>query len=324
MLRHKKLTERGIIYLGTKCNLKCRHCYFDEFKDTRKWREMYWVIFRILVIKLCGLKKIDFTGGEPTMHPYITKLVWICDILGFKEIRLVTNGTMARVVREMLIHENLRLSVSVHSHISGDLAEIGKNKDYPEKLFSFLREFSEIINYVNMVPTALSTDFEFTPSAIHQIVPKAVLCIKMLDYNFKNDIPVKPDYKIINNAARRLLNSSQSVRLDFRCFPHCFIDEDIHDNDRVDVCTVLSNVYDEMDWTPVIAWLTPWWVYLVYIFGTKRMRECVSNRQARVTSRSRYDYSKKCECCIYKNKVCDGIAKGYLKTFGDGEVEAKI
>ncbi len=84
----RKLTRRGILWLGLTCNLRCHFCYFlDRIEDPAYPEHAFMslekakAICRTLV-DTYGNKSIDIQGGEPTVYPSIYQLVEYCARIG--------------------------------------------------------------------------------------------------------------------------------------------------------------------------------------------------------------------------------------------------
>jgi len=93
----RKITRRGILWLGLTCNLRCNFCYFLDridnpvhpehpFMSLEKAKE----ICRTLV-DFYGNNSIDIQGGEPTLYPHIYELVSFCSEIGLSPT-LITNA----------------------------------------------------------------------------------------------------------------------------------------------------------------------------------------------------------------------------------------
>ena len=87
-LRYSPLLAQMVIV--RRCNLSCGYC--TEFDKTSEP-----VAFAVLEAQLRKLKNlgtfgISLTGGEPTLHPDLTRLVRTCRELGFLRTGMITNG----------------------------------------------------------------------------------------------------------------------------------------------------------------------------------------------------------------------------------------
>lgn len=93
----RKITRRGILWLGQTCNLRCHFCYFlDRIEDERHPEHAFMslekakAICRTLVERY-GNNSIDIQGGEPTLYPQIYELVAYCAEIGLSPT-IITNA----------------------------------------------------------------------------------------------------------------------------------------------------------------------------------------------------------------------------------------
>jgi pyruvate-formate lyase-activating enzyme len=93
----RKITRRGILWLGQTCNLRCQFCYFLDRIENESHPEHHFMslekakqICRTLV-DYYGNSSIDIQGGEPTLWPPIFDLVAYCAAIGLAPT-LITNA----------------------------------------------------------------------------------------------------------------------------------------------------------------------------------------------------------------------------------------
>jgi sulfatase maturation enzyme AslB (radical SAM superfamily) len=93
----RKITRRGILWLGQTCNLRCHFCYFLDRIENAEHPEHAFMgldkakaICRTLV-DFYGNNSIDIQGGEPTLYPPIYDLVEYCASIGLSPT-LITNA----------------------------------------------------------------------------------------------------------------------------------------------------------------------------------------------------------------------------------------
>ena len=108
----RKLTRRGILWLGQTCNLRCQFCYFlDRIEDENHPEhplmtlEKAQEICRTLVDHY-GNNSIDIQGGEPTLWPFIYDLVAYCAEIGLSPT-IITNA-QALANRKVVSHHKNR------------------------------------------------------------------------------------------------------------------------------------------------------------------------------------------------------------------------
>jgi len=80
------------LVLTDRCNFKCPYCrgLRPELRGDMPFQEVLSTIFHW---NATGLKNIRFSGGEPTLYPYLGAAVSYCRKLGVERIALSTNGS---------------------------------------------------------------------------------------------------------------------------------------------------------------------------------------------------------------------------------------
>lgn len=76
--------------VGTRCNLNCVYCLLGH--EDRFLRPAADIVADLRFAREQNIEKVSFTGGEPTLHPDLPRLVAAARALGFRRITLVTNG----------------------------------------------------------------------------------------------------------------------------------------------------------------------------------------------------------------------------------------
>ncbi|MHA2238501.1 MAG: radical SAM protein, partial [Candidatus Hodarchaeales archaeon] len=106
------------IEVTPRCNLKCVHCYVtaDEFrKDPELPKE---VIIRVIDDAADeGCRRLQFTGGEPTLRADLHELINHASNTDIKKIEVFTNGTL---LTEKMIKDfsdlGVTVALSIYSH----------------------------------------------------------------------------------------------------------------------------------------------------------------------------------------------------------------
>jgi len=92
MLQVDNITKRCWVHLGYNCNNKCLFCYYrDSLKLKDKSTNTIKKVLRKLKNK--GITDIELIGGEPTIRKDIFEILLFAKHLGFKDIRVITNGS---------------------------------------------------------------------------------------------------------------------------------------------------------------------------------------------------------------------------------------
>jgi sulfatase maturation enzyme AslB (radical SAM superfamily) len=140
----RQITRRGVLWLGLKCDVRCKFCY-DELVASQ---EKAWIPvdeatraldkFRLFY----GNEYVDFMGGEPTLHPQAVQIVAHAAEIGLRPT-VITHGMhladldRARAFAEAGIHDFL---VSIHG-IGDTVREIhGRGRD------NFARQLAALDN----------------------------------------------------------------------------------------------------------------------------------------------------------------------------------
>jgi molybdenum cofactor biosynthesis enzyme MoaA len=95
--RARKLTRRGILWLGQTCNLRCQFCYFlDRIEDETHPEHPFMTLEKAkeicrTLVDHYGNNSIDIQGGEPTLWPFIYDLVAYCAGIGLSPT-IITNA----------------------------------------------------------------------------------------------------------------------------------------------------------------------------------------------------------------------------------------
>ena len=122
VLRAKMLRERlgclgGLTFLWLeitrRCNLTCAHCYVESGPALPLTEGMHcddWC--RVMdEARAAGCRRVQFIGGEPTLHPDLPRLLEHARHAGFRQVEVFTNASL---LREELVETFRRLGVIVH------------------------------------------------------------------------------------------------------------------------------------------------------------------------------------------------------------------
>lgn len=108
------------IELTETCNLRCIHCYEgDMHKDDPKAKLSFTQWKDVLrQLKDVGCRKLEFIGGEPTMHSHFEELLKFAVSLGHN-VEIFTN---LQAFNERIVHFIKKNNITVHFSIYGSSA----------------------------------------------------------------------------------------------------------------------------------------------------------------------------------------------------------
>jgi len=86
-----KLSERAKINIGYKCNARCHFCYYHKVLDAHLF-SLDLIEGQLKEFKEYGIKDVDFSGGEPTIHPKLPEMISMAEKMGFRKICVISNG----------------------------------------------------------------------------------------------------------------------------------------------------------------------------------------------------------------------------------------
>jgi len=335
-----KVTKRVKIVTGLRCNIQCVFCYYrDNLKaPNRKFEE---IRRDLLYARNRGITEVDFSGGEPTVHPDLPRMIEEAKSMGMERVCVISNG--------------LRLS-------SRDYTATLKNAGLDEVLFSVHGSREGIHDGITRIPGSFRKISQALTNASSEgltvrtnTVVNRMNCDDLLETGgfILNFHPMQVNFITINDwcFAKNLVDtlmlsySEMSPRLKEACdllsrrvrtvnvryIPFCFM----KDYERF-VCNHRQVKFDPFEWVPrVRARLeiqNNLWRYLGilgygYIAGGV-FRRTFSMSAAEILDESvvealrRWFYKKgdQCRQCRY-TLICDGVEKTYEQQFGLTELD---
>ncbi len=104
--QHKSTTMMGVIDLTNKCNLKCPVCYATTdasgYVYGPSFSQVREMMFNLFNLKPAYTPCLQFSGGEPTLHPQFLDIIREARKIGFGQIQIATNGiTLANGINNL-------------------------------------------------------------------------------------------------------------------------------------------------------------------------------------------------------------------------------
>lgn len=196
-----------VLELTDGCNLACPHCYRDaKTKDYILGDEDK--ILRLLEqLRYCGVRIIEITGGEPTLHPGFLNIVNTATDL-FDMVAVITNGLLLTEEIISNIHEKDKIFVQID--IDGPRQEI---HNLVHRSMSNMPVFDKAVNAVkccrkNNILTRVAINV--IPSTLQYLEETVDLALE-LDANFIGITPAMALGRAIDNSDLYFTNEQLEV-----------------------------------------------------------------------------------------------------------------
>ena len=131
--RDRQLTRRGVLWLGLRCDVRCKFCYDEHVPAARKgWLPLADATRALDKFRsYYGNEFVDFMGGEPTLHPQILDITAHAASIGLRPTVITHGMHLARTERAAAfaqagVHDFL---VSVHGAGETARAIHGRGRD---------------------------------------------------------------------------------------------------------------------------------------------------------------------------------------------------
>lgn len=292
--------EKYEVLLGWTCNQRCMFCSVGHKLKEPKIKSLEETKRSIERAKELGIREISFSGGEPTIIPYLTDAIKYADKLGFEKIEIQTNG-------KMFYYEKFAkkiLGAGVNDFIFSIIADEAKLHNFlVMSSNAFEQSIKGLLNVKKLIGNndiAISTNTVIT-SYNYKVLPRIMNFLLQLDLDGHYLIPVVIDgsaYDNKNTLVPKLsaiapfvqrsidLAVEKNKKITIHNFPYCLMqgyEDAIADLD-------FDTILDSPDY---------------------KISLLQNSQKFRIKT-------EKCEQCKYF-KVCLGAFKRYVKMFGFGE-----
>lgn len=314
----RHLTRRGVLWLGLKCDVRCKFCYDENIMTADK----AWVNCDKLKRTLWEFRHrfendfVDFMGGEPTLHPQVLEIIRYSRDLGLLPT-CVTHGLhlsdadTVRRFKDAGVHDFL---ISVHA-VDDTLDAIhGKpGQGHAERQLTALR-------HIRAAGIPLRFNVTMIKDNIDQLPDIARLCgevggsvINYLTYNpyfewrTRQIIPFQVRHSDIVPRLKEALNVCNEVGIEanVRYMPICLMA-----GYEQHVYTGFQLPYDVHEWDYNS------WYGCTY---RREGKEWYAEAAKRQRERHSYVHPSSCDTCSLK-MVCDGLHRQYYERWSDDEL----
>jgi pyruvate-formate lyase-activating enzyme len=316
--RDRQLTRRGVLWVGLRCDVRCKFCY-DEHLATR---DKVWITLEEATRALEKFRYyyhnafVDFMGGEPTLHPRMVEIVRHAASIGLRPT-VITHGMHLADADRAQAYAAAGICdflVSIHG-IGGTAASIhGRGVD------NFGRQMRALDNL-----RALGIPFRFNVTMIRDNLTqleaiaelagdKGARVVNFLTFNPYFEWAGNPEIdfqarhsEIAPYLARAIDKCTQlGIEANVRYMPPCQLP-----GREAHVYTGFQLPYDQHEWdynswydaghpgTPSPAW---------YLQAARRQQQ-----------RHNYVHIPACQGCSVR-AICDGVHSQYVARWGGAEV----
>ena len=188
---------RAEIILSDKCNFHCTYCRGLR-SDCRGNMSFEFAKKTLDIWIRGGLKNVRFSGGEPTLYPYLNELVKICKSNGVEHIAISSNGSADTRIYDGLIEDGVNdFSISLDACCS-----------------SFADKMAGVDGYFNVIVENIRNIAKQTYITVGVVLSEDNVSEAKKIINFAHELGVS-DIRIISAAQyNRLIDNVKDVSED--------------------------------------------------------------------------------------------------------------
>lgn len=299
---NEKINNRAKLDTGTHCNYRCEFCYYktklNEITGFEKIKE------RIDYLVNCGIKEVDLSGGESSIHREWFDILDYCKSKGLK-ISTLSNGYKF-ADKDFLLkskqHGLDEILFSVHGYDKESHNLLVGNKKGFENIIKAIENAHELGILVRINCTVTNKNYKNLPTNFVELIKKLKpFELNFLTLNYWDDASAQTtiDYKKVTPFIKQtidLLTDCVEI-INVRYTPYCFMK-----GYEKHVCNYYQHIYDVYDWN--IA------VYDGTIEPEEYKKDPHKSLFDAAKNKRNFTYYKKRECleCKYYY-ICDGVEK---------------
>jgi len=296
-ISNKPINSRAKLDTGLKCNYKCFFCYYRNNLDDPEL-PLKEIQKRVDIIKESGIKEIDLSGGEPTIHSKWFEILEYCK--DFDRISCLSNGTKLKdleFTKRSLEYGLKEVLFSLHGY---DEISHDKIVGYPGAFKDILKAIDNCKDVgieVRINCTVTSKNMKHLKEYSNLIKSIKPFQLNYLPLNYWDDAQVmKPEKyenlsKYIKESIDILKNSD--IEVNVRYIPYCFMV-----GYEKYVCDTYQHIHDLKDWN-------------ILVYDLEKPKEInIYDMYNEAFEKRNYTYHKPRECfnCKYFY-ICDGVEK---------------
>ena len=222
-------------FLTPKCNFSCIYCNPNKLREHKKELTTDDAISILESAYMAGIRKIHWTGGEPTVRLDLLKLMKKAKELGFTEQIITTNGwNLHKILDEAIQNGLTRVNVSLDTLNEERFKSLTGMGCFEDVLKSIEEATKKVPGYVKMNVVTMKDTLDEIPDFVQfaQKLDNHKLIIKLICFNPNNpaqlDEQGKEVYKDNNVSFDSIYEKLQEVdevesleNIDFGDNPNC-------------------------------------------------------------------------------------------------------
>jgi radical SAM protein with 4Fe4S-binding SPASM domain len=300
--RKEPINERAKLDTGTHCNYRCEFCYYKtQLNDVT---EFDVIKKRVDYLVACGIKEVDLSGGESSIHKQWFDILDYCKSKNLK-ISTLSNGykfANKDFLKKSKEHGLEEILFSVHGYDKDSHNTLVGHRKGFENIVQAIENAHELGILVRINCTVTHSNYFNLPTKFVKLVKKLnPFEINFLTLNYWNDAKTQQtiDYSKVMPFVKEtidILKDDVEV-INVRYTPYCFMK-----GYEKYVCNYYQHIYDIYDWN--IA------VYNGDIDPEVYRKDPYKAMYDSAAFKRNNTYYKKHECldCKYYY-ICDGVEK---------------
>jgi pyruvate-formate lyase-activating enzyme len=313
----RQLTRRGVLWLGLRCDVRCKFCYDEHLLQ----RDKAWISVEEARQALDKFRHfyqngfVDFMGGEPTLHPRVFEIVRHAADIGLRPT-IITHGMRladperAEAYADAGIHDFL---VSIHGIGDTAAAIHGRGTGNFDRQIRGLDNLRALGIPFRFNVTMIRDNLTQLPAIAELAGEKGARVVNFLTFNpyFEWSADTEIDFQVRHSEVAPYLAeaidtcSALGVEANVRYMPPCQLP-----GREAHVYTGYQLPYDQHEWDynswydmghagpPDAGW---------YLHAAQQQRE-----------RHHYRHVAACGGCALR-EICDGFHAQYVARWGAGE-----
>ena len=300
--RDEPICERAKLDTGTHCNYRCEFCYYKtQLNDVTEFEVIRQ---RIDYLVACGIKEVDLSGGESSIHKQWFDILDYCKSKGLK-ISTLSNGykfANKEFLQQSKDHGLDEILFSVHGYDKDSHnILVGHRKGF-ENIIEAIKNAHELGILVRINCTVTHKNYKNLPTKFVELMKELKpFEVNFLTLNYWDDAGVQEviDYAEVTPYIHQTIDLLEDVVdiINVRYTPYCFMK-----GYEKHVCNYYQHIYDVYDWN--IA------VYNGTINPEEYKQDKYKALYDAAAEKRNWTYFKTKDCLNCKHYyICDGVEK---------------